>query len=278
MECSLSIKGLGNAGILRDLPSVFSKLTGMEFSFIDLKGKPVILPQYSAHFCKTLPTLKKKESSLFSDLLAKACGCASSSKKPHLFEYNKLPFAAIPVIVEEKAICALLMCPSQSGKSQSHSVPKEEIDNSSELLFVLINYIFKKEFDFLVVTDSDKQYSRNQEAVIKAIAYIKKNYHDKDISLQKVSQEVALSHYYFSHIFKDEMKITFIEYLTKARMEASAKLLKNRNININQIAYAVGYQDPNYFSKVFKRYMKISPVDYRRNLLKKGVEKQIITV
>ncbi len=278
MECSLAIKGLGNARILHDLQSVFSKLTDMEFSFIDPKGKPVVLPQYSTHFFKTPLASKKKKSALFLDLLAKACDHASSSKKPHLFEYGKLPFAAIPVIVEEKAICALLMCPSQSGKLQSRPVSKEEVKNSAELLFILINYIFKKEFDFLVVTDSDKQYSRNQEAVIKAVAYIKKNYHDKDISLQKVSQEVALSHYYFSHIFKDELKITFIKYLTKVRMEASAKLLKNRNININQIAYAVGYQDPNYFSKVFKRYTKTSPVDYRSNLLKKEVKKQIITV
>ena len=60
-------------------------------------------------------------------------------------------------------------------------------------------------------------------------------------------------------------------------MEASAKLLKNRNLNVNQIAYAAGYQDPNYFSKVFKRYMKTSPIEYRNNILRKGTEKQIIT-
>jgi len=142
----------------------------------------------------------------------------------------------------------------------------------------LINYIFKNEYDFLVISESDKQYSRNQEAIIKAVKYIKKNYHDKEISLQKVAAEVALSHYYFSHIFKDELKITFIDYLTKVRMGAAAKLLKNRNLNVNQIAYAVGYQDPNYFSKVFKRVMKTSPVDYRHNLLKKRAEKQIITI
>ncbi len=181
-------------------------------------------------------------------------------------------------MMQEEIIGAVLMCPPQAAESSaSAAVTKERAKNASELLFILISYIFKNEFDFLVISDSDKQYSRNQEAVINAIEYIKKNYHNKDISLQKVSSEVSLSHYYFSHIFKDEFKITFIEYLTKVRMEAAAKLLKNRKLNVNQVAYAVGYQDPNYFSKVFKRYMKTSPIEYREELLKKGVGKQIIT-
>jgi two-component system response regulator YesN len=177
-------------------------------------------------------------------------------------------------VIEEKAIGVIMMCPAQTDNS---GIRREQVKSAAELLSILINYIFKHEFDFLVVSESDKQFSRNQEAVLKAVAFIKKNYHDKDISLQKVSSEVALSHYYFSHIFKDELKITFIEYLTKIRMEAAAKMLKNRNLNVNQIAYAVGYQDPNYFSKVFKRYMKTSPIEYRNSVLKKGVEKQIIT-
>jgi two-component system response regulator YesN len=52
-------------------------------------------------------------------------------------------------------------------------------------------------------------------------------------------------------------------------LEAATKLLKNLRLNINQIAYAVGYQDPNYFSKVFKRNLGISPLEYRRRIFKK---------
>jgi len=275
MECSLAIKGIASTKILRELESAFMKMTGMEFSFIDLRGKPVIIPQYAGQSCKALLTANKKDSG-FSDLVAKSCNAIVASKKPLISEYNKLILAFVPIIIEGNVIGAVLVCPG-SEQACNHPVAREEVKNASELLFVFINYVFKREFDFLVVSGSDKQYSRNQEAIMKAIGFIRKNYHDKDISLQKVAAEVSLSHYYFSHIFKNELKITFIEYLTKIKMEAAAKLLKNKNLNINQIAYAVGYQDPNYFSKVFKRYMKTSPIDYRGNILKKGIEKQIIT-
>ena len=233
----------------------------------------------SGLWSKSLPVIlsSKKKDTAFFGLLNKACEQIADTKKPNIFEYNKLLFAAIPIMMQEQIIGAVLMCPPQSGESTTAAVTKERVKNSSELLFTMVNYIFKNEFDFLVISDSDMQYSRNQEAVINAIDYIKKNYHNRDISLQKVSSEVSLSHYYFSHIFKDEFKITFIEYLTKVRMEAAAKLLKNRKLNVNQVAYTVGYQDPNYFSKVFKRYTKTSPIDYRESLFKKGVEKQIIT-
>ncbi len=276
MGCSLAIKGIASAKILREAEEAFSKLAGVDFSFVDLRGKPFILPQRISPICKALVSSKKD--SVFLNLLNKGCEHIITGKKPYPFDYNKLTFSLIPIIAEEKTIGAMLVCPMKVKDQPSRAVPKEQLKALSDLLFLVINYIFKNEFDFLVVSESDKQYSRNQEAVIKAMAYIKKSYHDKDISLEKVASEVALSHYYFSHIFKDEIRITFIEYLTKVRIEAAAKLLKNKNLNVNQIAFAVGYQDPNYFSKVFKKYMKTSPVEYRENLLKKGVEKQTITL
>ncbi len=275
MECSLAIKGIASTKILQELQGAFLKFTGMEFSFVDLKGKPVIIPQFAGHSCKAFLSSKKKDSA-FPDIVTKSCNSLASSKKPVISEYNKMPLAFVPILIEGNAIGAVLMCHGDS-QAASSGASKEQFKSAAELLFIFVNYVFKHEFDFLVVSDTDKQYSRNQEAVLKAVAFIKKNYHDKDISLQRVAAEVALSHYYFSHIFKDELKITFIEYLTKVRMDASAKLLKNRNLNVNQIAYAVGYQDPNYFSKVFKRYMKTSPIEYRNNILRKGIEKQIIT-
>lgn len=299
MEQSLAIKGIGSVKILRELEDIFFKLTGVDFSFVDLKNQPVILSRYANHFCKVLLS-SKKDSPLF-DVIKKASQHITSTKKPYIYDCHGLTQVMVPIVVNEEVIGAVLTCPIKTSDSpknlpdgivkDKHAqtelqklyqdlplLTKELIKASSELLSLSINYIFKNEYDFLVVEDSDKQYSRNQQAVIKAVKYIKKNYHDKEISLQKVASEVALNHYYFSHIFKDELKITFIDYLTKVRMEAAAKLLKNRNLNVNQIAYAIGYQDPNYFSKVFKRVMKTSPIEYRRVLLKKGIEKQIITI
>lgn len=275
MNCSLAIKGLANVQVLCDLREVFLRLTGMEFSFVDVKDKPVIISQYAGDFCRK--TILSKKDEVFMSLLDKTYEVAAASRKPQFYDYDKLPFAVVPIVIQDNIIGTALMCPSQADVREASVLERARVENAAELLFIILNYIFRNEFDILVTSDSDKQYTRNQEAVLKAAEYIKKNYHSKDISLLRVSAEVSLSQYYFSHIFKYEFGISFIEYLTKVRIEAAAKLLKNKRLNINQVAYAVGYQDPNYFSKVFKKHIKFSPVEYRRSLLDKGVGKQIIT-
>lgn len=270
MEYSLAIKGIANSKILQELQQAFLKSTGLEFSFVDFREKIIILPKYAGKVCKDILS---SNDPAFLSALNKARENASKTNQISALDYNKVIFSLIPISIQDKATGGLLAC--FSGPESVAAVKR--LKNLSELLSIMINYILKKEVDFMVFMDSDKQYSRNQESVIRAIDYIKKNYHNKDISLQRVASEVSLSHYYFSHIFKNEFKTTFIEYLTRIRMEAASKLLKNMKLNINQVAYAVGYQDPNYFSKVFKKCMKVSPVKYRNSLFKKGLKKQIIT-
>jgi hypothetical protein len=151
MECSLAIKGIASAKVIQDIEGAFLKLTGMEFSFIDLKGKPLI-------------SAKKKDPG-FLELVNKTCAVIANSKKPHICEYNKSHLAFIPIIIEDKAIGVVLMSPPK-GSEALPGVKKEQVKSAADLLAVLINYIFKHEFDFLVVSESDKQFSRNQEAVL----------------------------------------------------------------------------------------------------------------
>jgi two-component system response regulator YesN len=95
-----------------------------------------------------------------------------------------------------------------------------------------------------------------------AKAYINENY-KKDISLDEVSRSVDISPYYFSKLFKDETGENFIEYLTNIRIEVAKKLLKNRNLSIKNVCAETGYSDPNYFSRIFKKQVGITPTEYR---------------
>lgn len=81
-----------------------------------------------------------------------------------------------------------------------------------------------------------------------------------------MARKVYISPYYLSHLFREELNITFLEYLTMVRMEEAKKLLKDTSLSIVAIASQVGYEDASYFSKVFKRYVGISPAQYRKNL------------
>lgn len=59
--------------------------------------------------------------------------------------------------------------------------------------------------------------------------------------------------------------MTFISYLTKIRMDASKELIKTTKMKSFEIAYKVGYSEPNYFSYCFKKHFGISPSEYRNN-------------
>ena len=93
--------------------------------------------------------------------------------------------------------------------------------------------------------------------------YIDSNFSDPEISLHSVAKQVGFSPSHFSAIFSQETGGTFIEYLTKCRIEAAKVLLADKNNRLHEIALAIGYSDPHYFSYVFKKNMGISPKEYR---------------
>lgn len=107
------------------------------------------------------------------------------------------------------------------------------------------------------VEEEDKE-----KIIYDGVKYIQSNFTD-DISLTEAATAASLSVHYFSRLFKKEMGCTFKEYLTELRMREAKKKLKNRDDNIANIAKAIGYNNPGYFSKVFKKYEGIPPSEFR---------------
>ena len=100
----------------------------------------------------------------------------------------------------------------------------------------------------------------SQKDVIKD--YIDRNY-KKDISAKDVAGILGYSDVYFSKVFKQLFDDNFINYLTKIRIDRAKLLLKDISFNIKEVGKSVGYADSNYFTKVFKRSIGISPSEYR---------------
>ena len=107
--------------------------------------------------------------------------------------------------------------------------------------------------------------SKNQyrDIIGKAIAYIDENYATESISLTDVANYTNVSANYFSAAFSQEMKQTFVEYLTMKRMEKAKELLRATDKRTADIAAEVGFKDPHYFSFVFKKTQGCTPRDYR---------------
>ena len=107
---------------------------------------------------------------------------------------------------------------------------------------------------------SSKKYS---SLLQRAVAYIQENYANTDISLNSVAASVNLSPNHFSTVFGQEMGQTFVEYLTAQRMGKARELLRGTNMKTSEIAYAVGYKDPHYFSYLFKKTQDCTPREFR---------------
>ena len=100
----------------------------------------------------------------------------------------------------------------------------------------------------------------------KAQAYIDEHFADSSLTLGDVAAHVALSNNHFCTIFSREVGETFIEYLTSIRIHRAGELLRTTNMRTSEVAYAVGYNDPHYFSYLFKKNTGLSPRDYRRGM------------
>jgi two-component system response regulator YesN len=105
--------------------------------------------------------------------------------------------------------------------------------------------------------------SHHAKLVRHACRYIEENYNHPDISLTTVAAHVALSPTHFSTIFSQELSVTFIEHLTQVRMERVKELLATSDEKVVNIAFAVGYNDPNYLGYLFKKREGFTPKEYR---------------
>jgi two-component system response regulator YesN len=95
-----------------------------------------------------------------------------------------------------------------------------------------------------------------------AVEYMKQNYH-RDLSLTGIAMEVAISPGYLSKLFKEYRNQTVMDFLERIRIEQALKLLNESGLSIKEIAGKVGFKDPNYFSKVFKKVTHTSPSEFR---------------
>ena len=97
-----------------------------------------------------------------------------------------------------------------------------------------------------------------------ACEYLEKNYQE-NINLNKISNYVSLSKNYFCNIFKKETGMTIWDYLIRIRMEEAKRMLLDTDQKTYEISERVGYDDPSYFGRLFKKYTGFTPIEFRDN-------------
>jgi len=114
----------------------------------------------------------------------------------------------------------------------------------------------------LVYRDSQPN-GQYKQLIHQAKEYIERHYMDSEITLNDVAAQANLSASHFSVVFSQEAGQTFKEYLTEIRINRAKELLRMTSLRSADIAYQVGYNDPHYFSSVFKKNTGLSPIEFR---------------
>ena len=96
----------------------------------------------------------------------------------------------------------------------------------------------------------------------KAVEYLQTHYHEP-ITLNEVAEHTFVSTYYISRMFKKEMGKNFVDYLNELRIEKAKELLKDVRYKTYEVAEKVGIPDAHYFSRLFKKYVGMTPTEYR---------------
>lgn len=146
--------------------------------------------------------------------------------------------------------------------SLSHRSRIEEFLSSREVFIRELRQILQEVIDYR----NSRTCGKYHAMIFKARQYIDRHFADPDISLHSVAEAVNVSPNHFSTVFSQETGETFIEYLTSVRLSRSKYLLRHTRMKSADIAYEAGFNDPHYFSFIFKKNTGVSPREFRATL------------
>ena len=126
----------------------------------------------------------------------------------------------------------------------------------------MIEWLFRQ-MEMMIDLIIGSKKTHKHKAVEKAKNYIEKHY-NQDITLQEVANVVDMNPNYFSLLFKEEIGLTYIKYLTKYRME-QAKIMLKEGRKISEVSEEVGYLTYRHFSEVFKKYTGMTPRQFKES-------------
>jgi two-component system, response regulator YesN len=140
---------------------------------------------------------------------------------------------------------------------------EHKADSLNIIHFQDININFR---DKDLLNEKPHNADKGKIALFKSVEqYITDNIHE-DIDLENTAGRFNLSAYYFSRTFKEVLGYNFSDYINMVRIKRAKELLKADVLSIKEVCYTVGYSDPNYFSKVFKKYEGITPTEFKGKL------------
>lgn len=201
------------------------------------------------------------------DLIRRSDGILLEQLANDLFMELFQPYRQNIDLIKSSFIIVAVLCIKKIVRDDSRqlAVMLEKYGNFQLAVHADTLQNLKDIFIHLVLDLSEYQTLRSgpKQAVIeKVVSYIQENY-QSNISLNDIARTVYLSPSYLSSMITSETGKSFTDILNEVRIQKAVELLRDPGLRITDIAYAVGFKEPQYFSIVFKKLTQLTPRDYR---------------
>lgn len=270
VECSLDIRC--NAAIssrcvtIKELPQAYAETvsllsyhsfsaTSQVFDNESFKSDALAYPSYEMRrLCEAIERGNRETAiALFSHIdssirEARACGQHVNIKSIFIRMINELETCALTMGYHLEEIVG-------EGVDIYADVSKlKDIDLIFELMFSII--------DTLLSMAAKEQNHSNR--YIRQIIDILDNDCGPEVALSTIAETVGISSAYISRLFKNQMGITFMDYLTKVRMEKAKRMLTDARVKVKDVAESLGYSNSDYFIHLFKKHTGMTPSAYKK--------------
>ena len=205
------------------------------------------------------------------EIISRICGAEKEKAKEilyrllamilaqYLFDLNLLKVAILElvVVISRAALEAGAKVEDILGLKYQCVSELWSLDRQEEICLWTVNVV-----DNIIENIYLSQKGQIDSRLKRVLQYVDQQYHGK-ITTDKAAQIACLSSSRFMHLFREEMGMTFLDYLTKVRIQNSRSMLKDADKAIAQVACEVGFADQSYFTKVFKKTEGTTPKSFR---------------
>lgn len=193
----------------------------------------------------------------------------SSGAKTFLELYTSdLLSAGFSLDIIKNKFFELIVTAKNTTKDIIRNFESDTFDNAFSVLSTENDIIRLKDYTQKMLFEccsaiSNVNTQKNNPAIQKVCDYVDAHLQE-DISLEQMAEYINVSSFYLSKLFKEEKGITFINFISDKRLEKARQLLEDTELSIKEITAEVGYNDQNYFSRIFKNKYGVSPKEYRK--------------
>lgn len=145
-----------------------------------------------------------------------------------------------------------------AGEAHILELSQTEPNNPYDITGILYRFLGT------LVSDKPKSGSMADEYVKAAISYIHTFYYNRSINVEEISDYVGIDRSYLYRLFKEKMGVSPKKYIMEYKLKTAAKLLKETNLSVGQVALSTGFDDQLYFSTAFRSYYGVAPTKYRK--------------